>query len=94
MDNPKRMLGRRDLIHGIGALGLLATLPRAAHATEALNTSDLADMTVGVRPIDTAERAARLARARALMAAHDIDAILVEPGASLAYFTGIQWWRS
>jgi Xaa-Pro dipeptidase len=94
MGNPRRMLGRRDLMHGIGALGLLATLPRVAHATEALDTSDLADMTVGVRPIDTAERAARLARARALMAAHDIDAILVEPGASLAYFTGIQWWRS
>ena len=36
----------------------------------------------------------RLARARALMKRHGIGAILVEPGASLGYFTGVQWWRS
>jgi Xaa-Pro dipeptidase len=44
--------------------------------------------------ITTAERLQRIAKARALMARHGIDAIIVEPGASLDYFTGVQWWRS
>jgi Xaa-Pro dipeptidase len=44
--------------------------------------------------ITTAERLQRIAKARTLMARHDIDAIIVEPGASLDYFTGVQWWRS
>ena len=29
-----------------------------------------------------------------LMKANDIGAIIIEPGASLDYFTGVQWWRS
>ena len=45
-------------------------------------------------PIGRAERAARVARAQALMRANDIGAVLIEPGASLVYFTGIQWHRS
>ena len=45
-------------------------------------------------PIGRAERAARLARARALMQQHGIGSIVIEPGASLDYFTGVQWWRS
>ena len=36
----------------------------------------------------------RLARARALMKQNGIGALIVEPGASLDYFTGVQWWRS
>jgi len=44
--------------------------------------------------ITSAERLQRIAKARALMARHGIDAIIVEPGASLDYFTGVQWWRS
>jgi len=45
-------------------------------------------------PIGRAERLARLAGARALMKRHGIGAILIEPGASLDYYTGVQWWRS
>ena len=40
------------------------------------------------------ERLARLAKARALMQRHGIGAIVIEPGASLDYYTGVQWWRS
>lgn len=45
-------------------------------------------------PITTAERLNRLEKARKLMAEHGLGAILVEAGASLDYFTGVQWWRS
>ena len=86
-------LGRRDLLTGAAALGATAMLPRLARAGE-IDTSGLADMTRGIRPIGRAEREGRLARARALMAAHGLDAVLIEPGASLDYFTGVQWWRS
>jgi Xaa-Pro dipeptidase len=51
-------------------------------------------MTADVQPIGKAEYLARLDKARALMAAHGIGALLVEPGASLVYFTGVHWWRS
>ncbi|MFP5329774.1 MAG: M24 family metallopeptidase [Alphaproteobacteria bacterium] len=45
-------------------------------------------------PIGSEERLQRLAKARALMDRHGIGAIVIEPGASLDYFTGVQWWRS
>jgi Xaa-Pro dipeptidase len=45
-------------------------------------------------PIGRDERMQRLAKARALMQQHGIGAIIVEPGASLDYYTGVQWWRS
>jgi Xaa-Pro dipeptidase len=45
-----------------------------------------------VAPAITAqERAARLERARALTAALGADALLVQAGASLRYFTGVPW---
>jgi Xaa-Pro dipeptidase len=51
-------------------------------------------MTGGVQPIAGAEYLARLDKARTLMGKHGIGALLIEPGASLVYFTGVQWWRS
>jgi Xaa-Pro dipeptidase len=54
----------------------------------------LTPMTAGVRPIGDAERQARIERARALMTEAKIDAILIEPGATMEYFTGVQWGLS
>ncbi|OYZ14193.1 MAG: peptidase [Sphingomonadales bacterium 28-64-96] len=81
------------------ALGLagLAALPaplRAAAVATGVDTSGLTPITTGIKPIDAAERAGRIARAQALMANAGMAAIIVEPGASLDYFTGVQWWRS
>jgi len=83
---------RRALLRAAGALPLLGAaglLPAAERGT-----SDLSDLTTGAQPIGEDERKARLARAQALMARHDIGAVIVEPGASLVYFTGLSWWRS
>jgi Xaa-Pro dipeptidase len=76
------------MLKAAGALPLL-TVP-GAFAAEA----ELADMTAGAQPIGREERAARIARAQALMAKHGIGAVLIESGSSLVYFTGIEWWRS
>jgi Xaa-Pro dipeptidase len=43
-------------------------------------------------PISLEERTARLERARQLMSANSLDAIMLMSGTSLNYFTGIRWW--
>ena len=87
------MITRRTLIgSGLGLAGA-AMLPVRLLAAE-IDTSDLAPMTGAAVPIGKAERAQRLARAQALMQANGIGAVLLEPGSSMVYFGGIEWWRS
>ena len=83
---------RRELLAAGAALPLLSTagVLRAAEP----DLSALSNMTAGAAPIGPAERAERLARAQALMRANGIGAVLVEPGASMVYFTGVRWGRS
>lgn len=45
-------------------------------------------------PISSAEREARVERARQLMAENQLRAIVVTSGSSLPYFTGVHWWQS
>jgi Xaa-Pro dipeptidase len=45
-------------------------------------------------PITLAEREQRLERARALLAQHKIDALVIATGTSLNYFTGLRWGQS
>jgi Xaa-Pro aminopeptidase len=84
-----RAIDRRSLLGAALALPVAGVL-RAAEP----DLSALADITRGAVPIDAAERARRLSRAQALMRANGIGAVLVEPGSSLVYFTGIRWGRS
>src|SRR5262245_45203382 len=46
------------------------------------------------KPITADERRARIERAKAIMAAQKIDAIILAGGTSLNYFTGIRWGNS
>ncbi len=74
-----------------GAAAVLATaVVRAAEP----DLAGLSDLTAGTIPIGVAERQARLARAQALMRTANIGAVLIEPGSSLIYFTGVVWHRS
>jgi Xaa-Pro aminopeptidase len=54
----------------------------------------LRKMTAGVVPITDDERKARIAKAQRLMAEQKIDAIYLEPGSSMFYFTGMRWGTS
>ena len=56
--------------------------------------SELKPMTEGVAPISVEERIGRVEKARRLMVENGIDAVFIEAGTSLLYFTGIDWWRS
>lgn len=89
-------LTRRQWLAGGGAAMMAAGLvarPGVLRAAEP-DLTGLSDLTAGIAPIGPEERAGRIARAQALMRANGIGAVLVEPGSSLVYFTGIQWWRS
>jgi Xaa-Pro dipeptidase len=74
---------RRSLASG--ALGLAA-------ATVPLSGGWATDATPS--PISVAERQGRVARAQALMRRYGYSALLIEPGSSLVYFTGVRWSRS
>ncbi|HJZ83368.1 MAG TPA: aminopeptidase P family N-terminal domain-containing protein, partial [Pyrinomonadaceae bacterium] len=54
----------------------------------------LPKMTSGIVPISDDERKARIARAQQLMGEQKIDAIYVEPGSSMSYYTGMRWSTS
>jgi len=84
-------LSRRAMI-AAAALPFLVR-PGLLRAAEP-DLSELSDITAGAVPIGPEERAGRLARAQGLMKANGIGAILIEPGSTMVYFTGVQWWRS
>jgi len=85
------------------AVGAAALGPRRAFATPAGEAEPCAlpapiralrPMTAGVAPITDDERRARIEQARRLMAAAGIDAIVLEPGSSMSYFTSVGWGLS
>src|SRR6266404_9688701 len=55
---------------------------------------NLRRMTSDVVPITDDERKARIAKAQRLMGEQKIDAIYIEPGSSMFYFTGMRWSTS
>ncbi|MGJ8483493.1 M24 family metallopeptidase [Pseudoalteromonas sp. SYSU M81236] len=54
----------------------------------------LSDMTTDLTPIQNDEFHARIAKAQAYMQANNIDAIYLNAGTNLAYFTGMRWYAS
>src|SRR2546427_7534376 len=55
---------------------------------------NLRRMTRDVVPISDDERKARIAKAQQLMGEQKLDAIYLEPGSSMTYFTGMRWSTS
>ena len=84
-------MSKRDFLKLAGAAGVASALPAAVGAA---SPSDLRDMTGDAAPISVDEHKSRVAKAQRLMAENDIDAILIEAGTALNYFTGVRWWRS
>ena len=96
---------RRDFVQRAALLGGAASLgldPSTALAngaggapvdasTRAPNPKTLRDAPL---PISETERAQRRDKAQRLMKDLGYSAILIEPGANMTYFTGIEWARS
>jgi Xaa-Pro dipeptidase len=89
-------LSRRQWLRfsGLSALGLSARAEGAAAQEVPGPIAALQPMTEGVVPISVDERKARIARAQALMAQEGLDALVLDSGTSLVYFTGAEWGDS
>ncbi|NKF49815.1 aminopeptidase P family protein [Shewanella sp. WXL01] len=68
-------------------IGVGGKTPEQALAT-------LENMTQGVEPIALSEFKARIAKAQQLMAEQNIDAMYLNAGTNLYYFTGLRWYPS
>ncbi|MDC8830211.1 M24 family metallopeptidase [Alteromonas gilva] len=88
-------MNKRSFLKLTGLAGASMLVAGKTHAaTDIAGLDSLSSLVGDVAPISTAERQARIAKAQELMARFDIDAVVLEPGAAMIYFTGIQWWRS
>jgi len=93
------MVSRRTLLQlsasAAGALALKGGLANAAEGPQASLPPSIAALTSmrdQAKPITVEERRARLEKARQLMAANHLDAILLMGGTSMSYFTNIRWF--
>ncbi len=77
---------------GAGALALAPTL--SVNSLLAQEASAPKPGFEPLPPISAQERMQRVARAQELMQEAGIGALLLEPGSSMLYFSGIDWWRS
>jgi Xaa-Pro dipeptidase len=91
---------RRDFI-GLSAMAAATTVVAGlsscsnGQAKEKQSSADeLKSMTGDVVPITVKEREARIEKARALLSENKIEALILDCGTSLQYFTGISWWPS
>ena len=90
-------MNRRKFIENSGLIGSGIVLAGSSACTSAsLNEDklDIQSITAGIEFIDTEDRVKRVEKAASLMQQNSIDAIFIESGTSLKYFTGISWWPS
>jgi Xaa-Pro dipeptidase len=94
-------LSRRRLLQLSGCAGALLVGESPDAEAQAVPAEELPasiralqPMTDGVSPTTADEHRARLARAQRLLAEGGLDAMVVGPGSSLAYFTGAEWGLS
>ena len=89
---------RRDFLRlsaGIaGATVLGSSLAHAQQSPQPEPIRRLRRMTDNVVPITNEERNARIEKAQKLMRDQRVDAIYIEPGSSMFYYTGMRWGTS
>ncbi len=87
-------ISKREFLALTGASVGTFAVGAASTALAAEAEAKLGPITGDVVPISVEERLARVAKAQRLMTENNIDAILLEPGSAMLYFTGVSWWRS
>jgi Xaa-Pro dipeptidase len=85
------MLSRRGFLRAAAGAPLIAA---AGDWPSTGSAAELKSMTADVKPISIDERRARIAKVQMLMGQRKVAALLIEPGSTLDYFTGIRWRRS
>jgi Xaa-Pro dipeptidase len=105
MERDSARIARRRALQLSGCAGALLVAGRSpdaeAQPAPAAPAEDLPaairalqPATEGVSPIAVDEHRGRLARAQRLLAEAGLDAMVIGPGSSLAYFTGAEWGLS
>jgi Xaa-Pro dipeptidase len=77
-----------------GATFFGSSLVHAQQGSQPEPIRRLSRMTQNVVPITLDERKARIEKAQKLMRENRVDAIYIEPGSSMFYFTGMRWGTS
>jgi len=85
---------RRDFLSAAVAASGALVLPGGSAFAAPSGVAGLTSLTVGAKPISAAERMERIAKLQRLMVEQKVGALILEPGSSLDYFTGVQWHRS
>ncbi len=92
MFSRRRFLQAGTVAAGTGMAALAPLLTAEETSSLPLSIASLKSMKDQARPITPEERSARQEKARQLMQANHIDALLLMEGTSLEYFAGVQWW--
>jgi Xaa-Pro dipeptidase len=79
---------RREVLFSAAALAAVPALAATGGGDA------LVSLTAHLKPISVDERRARIGKVQGLMQEQSIRALLIEPGSSLDYFTGVRWHRS
>ena len=89
---------RRDFLRlsaGMAGAALLSNSPvHAQQGSQPEAIRRLRRMTDNVAPITVEERKGRIEKAQRLMREQHVDAIYIEPGSSMFYYTGMRWGTS
>lgn len=92
------IMKRRDFINlsAVAATGLAGINSFKSNAQTKQNavTNRLPSIAGDVVPISLEERQARIAKAQRLLIEQKIEALILDSGTSMLYFTGINWWPS
>ena len=87
-------MNKRDFLRMSGATASAAVIGACSPVEQQAREVALQSIVKDAVAIGVDERLARIENAQRLMADHDIDAILLEPGSAMSYFSGVSWWRS
>ncbi|MGY8794635.1 MAG: M24 family metallopeptidase [Woeseiales bacterium] len=84
-------MNKRKFLQLAGATSVAASIPASAYSQ---GSPELQNITADAQAITVEERLRRVAKAQRLMRDSNIDALLLEAGSALIYFTGVRWRRS
>ncbi|MBI3501653.1 MAG: aminopeptidase P family protein [Bacteroidetes bacterium] len=88
-------MNRRNFIKTTGTAATLGIIvPSVSFSLPEISSATLKSITDRIKPITAEERLQRIENARKLMFENKMDALLMEGGTSLNYFTGAKWGRS
>ena len=84
-------MDRRTFLRASAILAAASKAPAAFARSEAPSIAALTSMRDQAKPITSDEQRTRIEKARRLMSEQKLGALVLTPGASLRYFTNIQW---